>query len=83
MNRILWNKRPKAAVGGGGDVDEIVVQNPRSIHIEQQDDRCWWMAITLTDGTCWEGNFHADSRGRMTFSEQESDVIWDKDDTHE
>jgi hypothetical protein len=38
----------------------------------------------MPDGTYWHGNFVADSRGRMRFSEQENaGITWDRDDTQE
>jgi hypothetical protein len=76
VRRILWNRR-------GDDIDEIVIENA-TVHIEQMNDRCWWIGIDLPHGGYWAGNFHADSRGRMTFSEQETwGFEWDRDDTHE
>jgi len=77
MNRILWNKR-------GDDIDEIVLQDVRMVHVEQMDDRCWWIGIDLPDGGYWAGNFIADSRGRMRFNEQEGwGFQWDRDDAHD
>lgn len=76
-NRILWNKR-------GRDIDEIVVSDVDVVHVEQMSDRCWWIGITRADGGSWAGNFICDSRGRMTFSEQEHEGFdWERDDTHE
>lgn len=81
MNRILWNRRP---VDGRdcGDIDELVITNC-TIHIEQMDTRCWWIGITRPDGTQWSGNFTTDSRGRMTFGQQDNDGIEFDDRTHE
>lgn len=77
IGRILWNTR-------GDDIDEIVIHNATLVHVEQVDDRCWWIGITLPDGGYWAGNFHCDSRGRMKFTEQETwGFEWDDDDTHE
>ncbi len=77
MNRILWNQR-------GRDIDEIVLHDVETVHIEQMDNRCWWVSIHLADGGYWAGNFMADSRGRMRFNEQETwDVVWKHDDSHE
>jgi hypothetical protein len=87
-DRILWNERPPARTGGGGgDIDEIVLSGV-DIHIEQMDDRCWWIGIyrdASKSGTpYWMGNFVADSRGRMRFVEQENAGIeWDDDKSHE
>ena len=84
--RILWNQRPTNARGaGGGDIDEIVMHDVRTIHIEQMNDRCWWIGIYPDDGEAyWMGNFVADSRGRMRFVEQENNgVEWEHDATHE
>lgn len=78
IDRILWNERDK-------DIDEIVLHNV-TVHVEQMDDRCWWIGIYDPDDPdrYWMGNFVADSRGRMKFSEQENAGIeWDRDDTHE
>lgn len=76
MNRILWNAR-------GEDIDEIVFHDVATVHVEQMDDRCWWIGITLPDGGYWAGNFHANSRGHMTFTEQEAwGFDWDEDAAH-
>lgn len=75
-DRILWNVRD-------GDIDEIVMSDV-DIHIEQMTDRCWWIGVTSVDGhKYWAGNFTCDSRGRMTFTEQERDFEWDVEDAHE
>ena len=76
VNRILWNER-------GKDIDEIVLHDA-TVHIEQMDDRCWWIGITLEGGdSYWAGNFVADSRGRMRFMEQEMwGFDWDDDRAH-
>jgi len=83
--RILWNERPKDRyVGGGGDIDEIVMSDVAMVHIEQMDDRCWWIALYAYDEKYWMGNFTCDSRGRMQFVEQEDNCIeWEEDSTHE
>lgn len=81
MNRILWNRRPTDPYDGG-DIDEIVVHNV-TVHIEQMDDRCWWIGIDLPDGTHWAGNFSADSRGRMSFWQQEYGGVEWRDESHE
>ena len=74
-NRILWNERD-------GDIDEIVV-HAAVVHIEQMDDRTWWIGIDVAGGGYWAGNFHAKSRGPMTFTEQEMDGFdWDQTDAH-
>lgn len=76
-HRILWNRR-------GEDIDEIVFDHPRFVHIEQMNDRCWWIGVDLPGGGYWAGNFQATSRGKMTFSEQEGTGFeWDNDATHE
>jgi hypothetical protein len=81
VNRILWNVRPTST--RVGDIDEIVISDC-AVHIEQMNDRCWWIGISRADGGYWAGNFQADSRGRMTFWEQEQDGFdWDRDGTHE
>lgn len=75
VNRILWNVRDK-------DIDEIVLHDA-TVHVEQMSDRCWWIGVTLPDGGYWAGNFIADSRGRMRFTEQEQwGFEWDRDDEH-
>ena len=84
MNRILWNTRPERPTpgGGGGDIDEIVLHDV-TVHVEQMDDRWWWIGIYKGDAS-WMGNFIADSRGRMRFVEQENDGIeWESDRSHE
>lgn len=76
-DRILWNP------GDDGDIDEIVLADV-TVHIEQMNDRTWWIGLTRPDGTSWDGNFHADSRGRMRFTEQENNgIVWDRIDHHE
>ena len=79
MNRILWNVR-------GEDIDEIVLHNV-TVHVEQMDDRCWWIGIytgSESDSPYWMGNFVADSRGRMRFVEQENfGIEWEQDKSHE
>jgi hypothetical protein len=77
-NRILWNRR-------GRDIDELVVSDIADVHVEQMDNRCWWIGITRVDGSYWSGNFICDSRGRMRFTEQgpPDGFQWDRDDTHE
>lgn len=83
VDRILWNRRPKGPRGDTGDIDEIVLHNV-DIHIEQMDNRCWWIGIYRPDGSYWMGNFTADRYGRMRFSEQENaDIAWDIDHSHE
>jgi hypothetical protein len=84
-NRILWNERPAERLPGG-DIDEIVMSNV-DVHIEQMDDRCWWIALYAdagNDSPYWMGNFVADSRGRMRFVEQENNGIeWGVDKSHD
>lgn len=76
VNRILWNNKAE------NDIDEIVLHNAL-VHVEQMDDRCWWIGVYLDDDRCWAGNFIADSRGRMRFAEQENDCIeWDREGDH-
>lgn len=83
MNRILWNQRPVSTLAAGGNIDEIVLHAVDTVHVEQMDGRCWWIALYRADGTYWMGNFVADSRGRMQFREQENAGIeWERDDTH-
>lgn len=82
-DRILWNLQPKHT-GDAGDIDEIVIHHPEAVHIEQMDDRGWWIAIYLDGDRYWMGNFTCDSRGRMSFSQQENyGLEWDDEDTHE
>lgn len=85
-DRILWNRRPEG-FGDTGDIDEIVLTGV-DIHIEQMDDRCWWIGIyrdaSVSDTPYWMGNFVADSRGRMRFVEQENAGIeWGEDKSHD
>lgn len=81
-DRILWNRRPKNA-RDTGDIDEIVAHNV-TVHIEQMDDRCWWIGITWPDGSSWDGNFHATKKGKMTFGQQAPlDGGWPSDEEHE
>lgn len=77
VGRILWNER-------GKDIDEIVLHDVRTVHVEQMDNRCWWIGIDVADRRYWSGNFVADSRGRMGFMEQDNDGIeWDYDESHD
>jgi hypothetical protein len=86
-HRILWNERPSIPMRGLGDIDEIVIKHPATVHVEQMDDRCWWIGVYLdetAEGAYWMGNFVADSRGRMRFVEQENhNVEWAEDKSHE
>lgn len=77
VERILWNRR-------GEDIDEIVLTGV-TVHVEQMDDRCWWIGVYKPGGErYWMGNFVADSRGRMRFVEQENNgIVWDRDGSHE
>jgi hypothetical protein len=80
-NRILWNRRPANPLDCG-DIDEIVIHNC-IVHVEQMDDRAWWIGIVLPDGNQWMGEFRANSRGVMTFGQTDDGLItWDRDDTH-
>ena len=77
VNRILWNER-------GDDIDEIVLHDVATLHVEQMDDRCWWIGVNLANGGYWAGNFIAKSRGPMRFTEQEmTDFEWDSDAAHD
>ncbi len=82
MRRILWNRR-------GEDIDEIVIDDPTSVHIEQMSDRCWWIGIGVPGGGRWMGTFYATSRGRMTFLGESDNLpedgpwVWDIDESHE
>lgn len=76
-NRILWNERDT-------DIDEIVLTDVATLHVEQMDDRCWWIGVNLANGGYWAGNFVAKSRGPMRFTEQEmTDFEWDQDAAHD
>lgn len=75
VNRILWNER-------GECIDEIVI-GASTVHVEQMNERCWWIGIDVAGGGYWAGNFFADSRGRMRFTEQDQDGFeWDDDKEH-
>lgn len=74
VDRILWNE-------AGVDIDEIVVHDCM-VHVEQMNDRCWWIGIYKGDGSMWTGNFRCDSRGRMQFTEQDAELAWDQDEEH-
>jgi hypothetical protein len=80
VNRILWNTR-------GDDIDEIVLNDVATVHIEQMSDGCWWIGMSLNDGGWWSGYFHPAnprSRTRLTFTEQERGGFeWDRDDSHD
>jgi hypothetical protein len=77
IGRILWNER-------GGEIDEIVLRDIDMVHVEQMDDDCWWIGITLQNGGYWAGNFYTRSKKRMTFTQQERDGFeWTNDDCHD
>lgn len=81
VGRILWNRRPDGS--DLGDIDEVVLHDVVTVHIEQMDTRCWWIGIYLGDDRYWMGNFVADSRGRMSFVEHDNEGIeWDSDNEH-
>lgn len=80
-DRILWNRRPVDA-RETGDIDELVAHGV-TVHIEQMDERCWWIGITWPDGDEWTGNFRA-SRRRLEFGQQDPRRDgWPDDQTHE
>lgn len=80
-DRILWNRRPNG--DGVGDIDEIVLHGV-DIHIEQMHDRSWWIGIDTPTGGNWSGVFSANSRGFMSFYQQDNDgVTWDEDECHD
>lgn len=80
LNRILWNVR-------GEDIDELVIHDVELVHVEQMDARSWWIGIYVDDGSPggirWSGFFQADSRGRMTFWQQDDEVEIHQDESHE
>lgn len=80
MNRILWNRRPRGEADAG-EIDEVVLSDVETVHIEQMDSRCWWIGISLKNGQYWAGNFTVEKR-HMEFSQQESDVVWGADEEH-
>ena len=87
-DRILWNRRPEHDLpgGGGGDIDEVVLHDVKLVHIEQMDDRCWWIGIYMAerDGPYWMGNFICGRGGQMRFVEQENNgIVWDAERSHE
>lgn len=75
MSRILWNP-------GREVIDEIVIDSPQMVHVEQMHDRQWWIAIYLPGDKRWSGFFTCDSRGRMEFTEQDDEIEWDEDREH-
>ena len=80
-DRILWNRRPETCIDTG-DIDEIVAHGV-TVHIEQMDDRDWWIGITWPDGDNWMGHFHANSRGVMRFIQTEDRRDgWPTDEEH-
>lgn len=84
-DRILWNRRPEHP-GDSGDIDEIVISDC-TVHIEQMSTDCYSVAIRKPDGAEWQGNFFAHhGLGRVSnlvLSEQESDIQWVEDRSHE
>mgnify|MGYP001453089937 CR=1 FL=1 len=80
-DRILWNRRPETCIDAS-DIDEIVAHGV-TVHIEQMDDRDWWIGITWPDGDNWMGHFHANSRGVMRFLQTEDRRDgWPTDEEH-
>lgn len=81
-DHILWNQRGED--GTGGDIDEIVMQDVATVHIEQMHARDWWIALYKDDDRFWMGHFTCDSKGRMTFHQADSaGVEWTEDESHE
>lgn len=80
-DRILWNRRTDHD-RDPGDIDEIVLNGPSFVHIEQMNDRDWWICVAMPDGSEFHGNFHATSRGVMSFGQTECDIEWDRDEVH-
>ena len=77
MNRILWNARDE-------DIDEIVLHDVKTVHIEQMSDQCWWIGIDMPNGGHWAGNFFTGPRSKMHFAEQGNDSVeWDEDESHD
>jgi hypothetical protein len=75
IDRILWNH-------GRETIDEIVVHNC-TVHVEQMDDRCWWIGVYKGDEQMWTGNFHCyRHKDGMKFTEQDDDLEWDREDEH-
>lgn len=84
MNRILWNRRPVDEFDSG-DIDEVVIRGC-TVHIEQMGDRSYWVGIYLPNGSSFDGNFFIERprrRPRLRFGMQESNVTWDRDESHE
>lgn len=77
-DRIVWNVRP-SDTDTGGDIDELVIHGC-SVHIEQLDERCWWIGVYRPDGSSWSGNFTATKQGEMRFSQQDNDGVAFRDD---
>lgn len=76
VNRILWNR-------GRDTIDEIVVHDC-TVHVEQMTDNCWWIGIYKGE-EAWSGNFHCPhhrSKEGMSFTEQDDDLTWDREDEH-
>ena len=59
-----------------GTIDEIVAVGV-NFHLEQMDDDCWWMAISLPDGRCLHVNFFSDAHIAINASNQGDD--WPED----
>ena len=87
IDRILWNRRPEHDLpGGGGDIDEVVLHDVKLVHIEQMDDRAWWIGIHVEgdDDPYWMGNFICGRGGQMRFVEQENHgIVWHAERSHE
>ena len=79
QDRILWNR-------GRDTIDEIVIHDCM-VHVEQMDDNCWWIGIykEADQDQMWTGNFycpHHRSKTGMSFTEQDCDIEWDRDEEH-
>ncbi len=83
-HRILWNRRP-TGMRDAGCIDEIVIDRPSMVHIEQMSEREWWIGIYLNEkgSRRWSGHFACDSKGRMEFTEQDCDIEWATDKSHD
>jgi hypothetical protein len=77
VDRIVWRRRPSD--GDLGCVDEVVVGDVDTAHVEQLDGRCWWVGLYQRGGALWSGHFTVDDAGRLQFTQQESTVRWHAD----
>ena len=59
-----------------GCIDEIVLTGVDMVHVEQMNDRCWWIGITLADGARGTATSRPTASGEDAVLQQESSIEW-------